>query len=210
MGQKVHPIGFRLGVYRPWDSRWFARGAYGEQLLEDFKIRNFLKKTLKNAEISRIEIEKAGENVRVIIHAGRPGVVIGKKGQEIESLKLELAKRLGKKGIEVSVQEVENPDTDAALVAQSIADQLEKRGSYKRAMKRATTSAMRSGAKGIKICCAGRLNGAEIARTEWARVGSTPLHTIRSNVDYGFAEAHTTYGIIGVKVWICKGEFQHT
>ena len=156
-----------------------------------------------------IEIEKAGDNVRVIIHAGRPGVVIGKKGQEIESLKLALAKLLNRKNVEVSVQEVENPDMDAVLVAQNIAEQLVKRASYKKAMKRATMSAMKSGAKGIKICCAGRLQGAEIARTEWERVGSTPLHTLRSNVDYGFAEALTTYGIIGVKVWICKGEFQH-
>ncbi len=209
MGQKVHPIGFRLGVYRTWDSRWFARGMYGTELLEDFKIRKYLKTKMKHAEISKIEIEKAGDNVRVIIHAGRPGVVIGKKGQEIESLKLELAKLVNRKNVEVSVQEVENPDMDAVLVAQNIAEQLVKRASYKKAMKRATMSAMKSGAKGIKICCAGRLQGAEIARTEWERVGSTPLHTLRSNVDYGFAEALTTYGIIGVKVWICKGEFQH-
>ena len=209
MGQKVHPIGFRLGVYRTWDSRWFARGQYGTELLEDFKIRKYLKTKLKNAEISRIEIEKAGDNVRVVIHAGRPGVVIGKKGQEIESLKLELAKLVNRKNIEVSVQEVENPEMYAVLVAQSIAEQLVKRASYKKAMKRATMSAMKSGAKGIKICCAGRLQGAEIAREEWERVGSTPLHTLRSNVDYGFAEALTTYGLIGVKVWICKGEFQH-
>lgn len=209
MGQKVHPIGFRLGVYRTWDSRWFARGSYGTELLEDFKIRNYLKTKLKHAEISRVEIEKAGDNVRVVIHAGRPGVAIGKKGQEIESLKLALAKLLNRKNVEVSVQEVENPEIDASLVAQNIAEQLVKRASYKKAMKRATMAAMKSGAKGIKICCAGRLQGAEIARTEWERVGSTPLHTLRSNVDYGFAEALTTYGLIGVKVWICKGEFQH-
>lgn len=210
MGQKVNPIAFRLGVYRTWDSRWFARGSYGEQLMQDFKIRKFLNKALKHAEVARIEIEKAGDNVRVIIHAGRPGVAIGKRGQEIELLKQELAKLLKVANVELSVQEVENPDLDATLVAKDIASQLEKRGSYKKATKRATTTAMRSGAKGIKICCAGRLNGAEIARSEWARVGSVPLHTLRSDVDYGFAEAHTTYGIIGIKVWICRGEFQHT
>lgn len=210
MGQKVHPVGFRLGIYRDWMSRWFARDSYGKQLLEDIKIRRFLNKFLYNAEISKIEIEKAGDNVRVIIHSGRPGVVIGKRGQEIDSLRAQLVRLLGgKKSVEVSVQEVKNPEIDATLVAKSIAEQLSGRGSYKKAMKKAAVSAIRGGAKGIKICCAGRLHGAEIARTEWTRVGSIPLHTLRSDIDYGFAEAQTTYGIIGVKVWICKGEFQH-
>lgn len=208
MGQKVNPIGFRLGIYRTWDSRWFARKSYGAELLEDFKIRNFLNNVLEKAEIARIEIEKAGENVKVILHSGRPGVVIGKKGQEIESLRNELVRRLNKKNVEISVQEIKSPELDAMLVAKNIAEQLEKRGSFKKAMKRAAVSAMKSGAKGIKITCAGRLNGAEIAREEKYRTGSMPLHTLRSDVDYGFAEAKTTYGIIGVKVWICKGEFQ--
>lgn len=210
MGQKVHPIGFRLGVYRSWLARWFARGSYGKMLLEDMKIRKYLDGRLKRAEVSRVEIEKAGDSIRVIIYSGRPGVVIGKKGQEIDALRTELSKMLGKKNVEVSVQEIKNSELDAALVAKSIADQLERRISYKKAMKRASASAMRSGAKGIKICCSGRLHGAEIARTEWVRVGSTPLHTLRADIDYGFAEAKTTYGIIGVKVWICKGEYQRS
>jgi small subunit ribosomal protein S3 len=210
MGQKVHPIGFRLGIYRDWISRWFARDSYGKQLLEDIKIRKFLDKSLENAEISKIEIEKAGDNIRVVVFSGRPGMVIGKKGQEIEQLRSQLVALLGgKKTVEISVQEIKNPELDATLVAKGIAGQLAGRGSYKKAMKRASVSALRGGAKGIKICCAGRLNGAEIARTEWSRVGSIPLHTLRSDIDYGFAEAQTTYGVIGVKVWICKGEFQH-
>lgn len=211
MGQKVHPRGFRLGVYSDWDARWFARGAarfYGEQLLEDLKIRKFLNKLLERAEVSKMEIEKAGDNVRVIVHSGRPGVIIGKGGQEIDVVRKKLAAFLNKNNVEVSVQEVKKPEMDATLVARSIAQQLEKRGSYKKAMKRAAQSAMKSGAKGIKIRCKGRLNGAEIARDEWTRVGSVPLHTLRSDIDYGFVEAHTTYGIIGVKVWLCKGEFQ--
>ena len=208
MGQKVNPIGFRLGIYRNWNSRWFARKSYGKDVLEDVQIRTFLNNILVNAEIAKIEIEKAGENVKVIIHSGRPGMVIGKKGQEIESLRNELVQRLKKKNVEISVQEIKSPELDAVLVAKNIAEQLEKRGSFKKAMKRAAISAIKSGAKGIKICCAGRLNGAEIAREEWTRVGSIPLHTLRSDVDYGFAEAMTTYGKIGVKVWICKGEYQ--
>lgn len=208
MGQKVNPIGFRLGVYRTWDSRWFSRDSYGDQLLEDFKIRKYLESALENAEIAKIEIEKAGDSVRVVIYTARPGVVIGKKGQEIESLKRDLAKQLKKQNIEISVQEVKQPELDAQLVAKNIALQLEKRASYKKAMKRAAASAMRAGAKGIKIRCAGRLQGAEIARSEGIRIGSIPLHTLRSDIDYGFAQAYTTYGVIGVKVWICKGEFQ--
>lgn len=208
MGQKVHPIGFRLGVYRDWDARWFARDSYGKQLMEDLTIRKFLDKALDKADVARVEIEKAGDSLRVIIHSGRPGAVIGKKGQEIDFLRNQVIKKLNRPNVEISVQEVKKPEMNAMLVAKSIADQLERRGSFKKAMKRAAASAMRSGAKGIKICCGGRLNGAEIARKEWLRVGSSPLHTLRSDIDYGFAEALTTYGLIGVKVWICKGEFQ--
>ena len=208
MGQKVNPIGFRLGVYRDWDARWFARGSYGKELLEDIKIRRYLNRVLENAEIARIEIEKAGDNVRIVLHSGRPGVVIGRKGQEIETLKNELSSLLKKNNVDISVQEVKSPELNALLVAKNIADQLVKRASFKKVMKRAALTAMKSGAKGIKICCSGRLNGAEIAREEWTRVGSVPLHTLRSDIDYGLAEAKTTYGIIGVKVWICKGEYQ--
>ncbi len=209
MGQKVHPLGFRLGVYRDWFARWFARDSYGSQLMEDLKIRRYLKGKLKNAEVSHIEIEKAGDSIRVIVHSGRPGMVIGKKGKEIDALRTHLSKILGKKNVEVSVQEVKSPDLNATLVAKNIASQLERRVSYKKAMKRSAATSMRSGAQGIKICCAGRLNGAEIARSEWVRIGSVPLHTLRSDIDYGFAEAHTTYGIIGVKVWICRGNYHH-
>lgn len=210
MGQKVHPLGFRLGIYRDWDAHWFAPGkAYGDRVLEDIKIRKFVEKRLNRAEIARVVIDKAGDNVRVVLHSGRAGMVIGKKGQEIESLRRELAKLLGKTSVEISVQEIKKPELDAMLIAKNIASQLERRGSYKRAMKRAATAAMRSGARGIKIRCAGRLGGAEIARTEWTRVGSVPLHTLRADIDYGFAEALTTYGIIGVAVWLCRGEYQH-
>lgn len=207
MGNKVHPLGFRLGIYKDWNARWFARDSYGKQILEDLAIRKFLDKALSAAEVARIEIEKAGDSIRIIVHSGRPGVVIGKKGQEIESLKSHLANTLGKKTVEISVQEVKNTEIDATLVAKNIAEQLVKRGSVKKAMKRAAMTAMKAGAKGIKICCGGRLQGAEIARQEWIRMGSVPLHTLRSDVDYGVAEAKTTYGMIGVKVWICKGEF---
>lgn len=212
MGQKVNPIGFRVGVYRNWESRWFARGfapdSYGQQLMEDLEIRRYLGSVLEGAEVARIEIEKAGDGVRIIVHTARPGVVIGKKGQEIEALKKKLSSKLKKQNIEISVQEVKRPELDAQIVAKNIALQLEKRVSYKRAMKLAAASAMRAGAKGVKIRCAGRLAGAEIARKEGIRIGSLPLHTLRSDIDYGFAQAHTTYGVIGVKVWICKGEFQ--
>lgn len=208
MGQKVNPIGFRVGVYRNWDSRWFARDSYGKQLIEDVQIRKYLKSSLENAELSKIEIEKAGDSVRVIIFTARPGVVIGKKGQEIEAIKTRLAKHLKKPNIEISVQEVKRPELDAQIVAKTIALQLERRMSYKKVTRRASASAMRAGAKGVKIQCAGRLQGAEIARRETIRMGALPLHTLRSDIDYGFAEAHTTYGVIGVKVWICKGEFQ--
>lgn len=212
MGQKVHPKGFRLGVYVDWDARWFARGPvqeYGKKILEDIKIRRYINTTLEQAEIAKIEIEKAADNVRVIIHSSRPGIIIGKRGQEIDVMRKKLMSMLKKNNVEISVQEIKKPEIDAVLIAKNIAVQLEKRGSYKKAMKRAALSAMKSGAKGIKIRCKGRLNGAEIARTEWTRVGSVPLHTLRSDIDFGFAEAHTTYGLIGVAVWICKGEYQH-
>lgn len=209
MGQKVHPVGFRIGVYRPWQSRWFARKkSYSELLLEDLAVRNYIERTLPNAEISQIEIDKAGDNMKVVIHSARPGVVIGKKGQEIDNLRKGLAELVKRNNIEVSVQEIKYPELDATIVGKSIAEQLEKRVSFKKAMKKAAISVMKSGARGVKIRCSGRLGGAEIARDEWIRLGSIPLHTLRSDIDYGFAEAHTTYGVIGVKVWICRGEFK--
>jgi small subunit ribosomal protein S3 len=209
VGQKVNPKGFRIGVYRDWDARWFARRSYGNQIIEDVKLRKFLNQYLENAEVARVEIEKAGDDsVKVIIHSGRPGVIIGKGGQDIETLKKDVSSFLKRPNVEISVQEVKTPELDATLVAKNIAAQLEKRGSFKSAMKKAVASAMRGGAKGVKIRCAGRLGGAEIAREEWERFGQLPLHTLRSDIDYGFAEAKTTYGIIGVKVWICKGEVQ--
>lgn len=207
MGQKVSPIGFRLGIYLDWDASWFARRSYGDQVLEDFKIRDFLNSNLSKADVSKIRIEKAGEGVKVIINSAKPGQVIGKKGQGIESLRRDLAKLLKKENIEVSVQEVKKPELDATVVAKNIADQIERRVSYKKAMKKSASTTLKSGAKGIKICIAGRLGGAEIARSEWLRMGSIPLHTLRVDVDYGFAEAKTKYGIIGVKVWISRGEF---
>ena len=209
MGQKVHPLGFRLGIYRDWDARWFAKGtSYGEFFLEDLQVRRILNAALESAEVAKIEIEKAGDNIRVIIHSARPGAIIGKRGQGIEKLRKKLMDALKKTGIEISVQEIRRPELNAVILAKNIAVQLERRSSYKRTMKRAAASATKSGAKGIKICCSGRLQGAEIARSEWIRVGSVPLHTLRSDIDYGFAEAKTTFGIIGVKVWIYKGEFQ--
>lgn len=210
MGQKVHPIGYRLGVYLDWDSRWFAKKKdYGNKALEDIKIRQFVKETLSKAEVSRIEIEKAGDSVKIIIHSARPGFVIGKKGQEIDLLRSKIAKLLNAASVEVSVQEVKTPELDARLVARAIANELERRVSFKKAMKKAAASTMRAGAKGMKICISGRLNGAEIARSEWTRIGAVPLHTLRADIDYSLAEAHTTYGIIGVKVWICRGEYNH-
>lgn len=206
MGQKVNPRGFRLGIYGDWDARWFAHDSYGKEIIEDIKIRRHLNKLLEAAEIGKTEIEKAGDNVKITVHSARPGVVIGKKGQDIEDLRKDLSSQLKKAGVEISVQEIKNPELNATLVAKNIAVQLEKRASYKQAMKKASDSAMRSGAKGIKIRCAGRLAGAEIAREDWSRRGAVPLHTLRADVDYGCAEAKTTYGIIGVKVWICKGE----
>jgi small subunit ribosomal protein S3 len=209
VGQKVNPIGFRVGVYRDWDSSWFARGkSYSKMLLEDVKIRRYLEKALVRAEVSKIQIEKTGDSVKVIIHTSKPGIVIGKKGQEIDSIRKKLSSLLGINSIEVSVQEVKRPELDAMLVAKNIANQLERRAHFKKVTKRATATTIKSGAKGIKICTSGRLGGAEIARSEWARAGSVPLHTLRSDIDYALAEAKTKYGIIGVKVWICRGEYQ--
>lgn len=211
MGQKVNPRGFRTGIYRDWDAQWFARrGNYAKLLLEDMAIRRYVEKKLRGAEISSVKIAKAGDNIRVDIYSARPGVVIGKQGKEIENVRRDLSKMLGRQTVEVSVKEVDSPGLDAAVVGRGIADQLEKRVSFKKVMKKAAMATMKAGARGIKICCAGRLAGAEIARDEWIRVGSTPLHTLRSDIDYALTEAHTTYGVIGVKVWICRGEYKIT
>ena len=209
MGQKVNPKGFRVGIYRDWDSQWFARrGNYAQLLLEDLKIRKYLDKKLSGAEISVVKIAKAGDNIRIDIYSARPGVVIGKQGREIETLRRDLIKFLGRDTVEVSVKEVDKPELDAVIVAKSIAEQLEKRASFKKVMKKAAMATMKGGALGIKIRCSGRLGGVEIARDEWLRVGSSPLHKIRSDIDYALKEAHTTYGVIGVKVWICRGEYK--
>ncbi len=205
MGQKVNPIGFRLGIHRDWDSRWFAVKEYSDFVLEDHKIRSFLKKRLVQAGVSRVEIERASNKVRIRIYTARPGLVIGKKGVEIENLKRELEKKIDR-DIIIDIQEVRKPEIDAQLLAENIALQLVRRVSFRRAMKKSVTSALRFGAQGIKIACSGRLGGAEMARREWYRKGRVPLHTIRADIDYGFAEAFTTYGVIGVKVTIFKGE----
>lgn len=205
MGQKVNPIGFRLGINRTWDSRWFAKREYSTFVVEDFNIRKFIKKRLYQAGVSKIEIERAANKIRIRIHTARPGIVIGKKGAEIESLKRELEKRISRE-IFIDIQEVRKPEVDAQLVAENVALQLVRRVAFRRAMKKAVSSALRFGALGIKISCAGRLGGAEMARREWYREGRVPLHTLRADIDYGFAEAFTTYGVVGVKVIIFKGE----
>jgi len=206
MGQKIHPTGFRLAVTRNWASRWYATNRnFASMLAEDLEVREFLKKKLKNAAVSRILIERPAKSARITIFSARPGVVIGKKGEDIENLKLELAKRLNCP-VSVNIEEVRKPEVDAQLIADSITQQLEKRIMFRRAMKRAMQNAMRLGAQGIKIMSAGRLNGIEIARTEWYREGRVPLHTLRADIDYGFSEAHTTYGVIGVKVWVYRGD----
>ena len=206
MGQKIHPTGFRLQVTRNWASRWYASNKnFATMLAEDLKVREFLKAKLKNAAVSRILIERPAKNARITIYSARPGVVIGKKGEDIENLKKELALRL-KVPVAVNIEEVRKPEVDAQLIADSITQQLEKRIMFRRAMKRAMQNAMRLGAQGIKIMSAGRLNGIEIARTEWYREGRVPLHTLRADIDYGFSEAKTTYGVIGVKVWVYKGD----
>ena len=206
MGQKIHPTGFRLAVTRNWASRWYATNRnFASMLAEDLEVRAFLKKKLKNAAVSRVLIERPAKSARITIFSARPGVVIGKKGEDIENLKLELAKRLNCP-VSVNIEEVRKPEVDAQLIADSITQQLEKRIMFRRAMKRAMQNAMRLGAQGIKIMSAGRLNGIEIARTEWYREGRVPLHTLRADIDYGTSEAHTTYGVIGVKVWVYRGD----
>ncbi len=205
MGQKVNPIGLRLGINRTWDSRWFAGKSYGSLLHSDLKLREYLNDRLKQAGISRIIIERPAGRARVTIHSARPGVVIGRKGADIEKLRQELSKITGR-DVALNIVEVRKPEIDAKLVAENIAQQLERRVAFRRAMKRAVQSAMRLGALGVRINCGGRLGGAEIARTEWYREGRVPLHTLRADIDYGTAEAATTYGICGVKVWIFKGE----
>ena len=205
MGQKVHPIGFRLGINKTWISRWYAEKDYGALLQEDIKIRTFLKNKLRRAGISKIEIERARDKIGINIFAARAGIIIGRKGSEVEVLKGELQK-LTPKEVHINIQEVRKAETDAQLVAESVALQLEKRMSFRRVMKKSVSSAMKFGAQGIKISCSGRLGGAEMARREWYREGRVPLHTLRADIDYGFAESSTTYGIIGVKIWIFKGE----
>jgi small subunit ribosomal protein S3 len=209
MGHKVNPNGFRLGITTKWVSNWYAeRGAYGDTLLKDMAVRKFLVKKLAQASVSRIQIDRPAKSARVTIHTARPGIVIGKKGEDIEKLKHEVARILGLKpeSVHLSVEEIRKPELDAKLIADSVAQQLERRIMFRRAMKRAVQNAMRLGAGGIKIQVSGRLNGAEIARTEWYREGRVPLHTLRAHVDYAHGEAKTTYGVIGVKVWVFTGE----
>ena len=206
MGQKTNPVGFRLGINRTWDSRWFAeKGEYGDLLQEDLKIRDYLVSELKQAAISKVVIERPHKKCRISIHSARPGLIIGKKGADIEKLRRKLSAMTNSE-THLNIVEVRKPEIDATLVAQSIAQQLERRVAFRRAMKRAVQSAMRLGAEGIRINCGGRLGGAEIARMEWYREGRVPLHTLRADIDYGTAEAHTAYGVCGVKVWIFKGE----
>jgi len=205
LGQKVHPIGFRLGINRNWDSRWFAGKEYSDFVLEDFNIRRFLKKRIFHAGVARIEIERAANKVRIRVHTARPGIVIGKKGADIEKLKRDLEKEINREVI-IDIQEVRKAEVEAQLVAENVALQLVRRVAFRRAMKKSVNTALRFGAQGIKIACSGRLGGAEMARREWYREGRVPLHTIRADIDYGFAEAFTTYGVIGVKVIIFKGE----
>lgn len=205
MGQKVNPIGLRLGIVKTWESRWYAGKKYADYILEDFNIRNFIKKKLNHAGIARIEIERSAKRVRLKIFTARPGIVIGKKGSEIERLKKELESLVSQEVL-IDIQEVRKPEVDAQLVAENIAMQIERRVAFRRAMKRGVTSAMRFGAEGVKIICSGRLGGAEMARREQYKEGRVPLHTLRADIDYGFTEARTTYGIIGVKVFVFKGE----
>ncbi len=206
MGQKIHPTGFRLAVSRNWASKWFANSKnFGSTLKEDIKVREYLKKKLAHASVGRITIERPAKNARITIHSARPGVVIGKKGEDIETLRSDLRRMMGGE-VGLNIEEIRKPEIDAQLIADSIAQQLQKRIMFRRAMKRAMQNAMRLGAQGIKIMCSGRLNGIEIARTEWYREGRVPLHTLRADIDYGLAEARTTYGVIGIKVWVFKGE----
>ena len=206
MGQKVHPTGIRLGIAKDWNSTWYAeKGEYAEQLKSDLEVRDYLTKRLAQAAVSRIQIERPAKSARITIHTARPGIVIGKKGEDIERLRRDVSQLMGVP-THITVQEIRKPELDAKLVAEGIAQQLERRIMFRRAMKRAVGNAMRLGALGIKVCVSGRLNGADIARSEWYREGRVPLHTLRADVDYGFYEAQTTYGVLGVKVWIYKGE----
>lgn len=205
MGQKAHPVGNRLGITRTWDSRWFLKRGYADQLIEDINIRKAIKAKLFHAGISNIEIERMGQRIRVIIHTARPGIIIGKKGAEVEKLRKELEVLSGREAA-IDIKEIRKPEINAQLVAENIALQLEKRVAFRRAMKKAVASAQRFGALGIKVACAGRLAGAEIARSEWYREGRVPLHTFRADIEYGFTEARTTYGAIGIKVWIYNGD----
>jgi len=206
MGQKVHPIGIRLGIVKDWTSKWYADSKdFANLLNNDLEVRAYLKKRLSQASVSRIQIDRPANNAHITIHTARPGLVIGKKGEDIDSLRRDISERMGIP-VHVSVEEIRKPELDAQLVAEGICQQLERRIMFRRAMKRAVQNAMRLGAGGVKVNMGGRLNGAEIARSEWYREGRVPLHTLRADIDYGFAEAHTTYGIIGVKVWIFKGE----
>lgn len=209
MGQKVHPTGFRLGIATDWTSKWYAEGRdYAKFLNSDLEIRKYLKDKLSQASVSRIQIDRPARAAFVVIHTARPGIVIGKKGEDVEALRKEIAKRmdLNINNVKINIEEIRKPEIDAQLVSESVAQQLERRIMFRRAMKRAVSNAMRLGALGVKINVAGRLNGAEIARAEWYREGRVPLHTLRADIDYGFAEAETTYGIIGIKTWIFKGE----
>ena len=207
MGQKINPVGFRLAVNRNWSSRWYANSrTFAPMLAEDIKVREFLKKKLAHASVGRVLIERPAKDARITIFSARPGVVIGKKGEEIEALKAELRRIMGVQQVHVNIEEIRKPEIDAQLIADSIAQQLEKRIMFRRAMKRAMQNAMRLGAQGIKIMSSGRLNGIEIARTEWYREGRVPLHTLRADIDYGLGEAKTSYGVIGIKVWVYKGE----
>ena len=206
MGQKVQPNGMRLGIIKDWDAKWYATGKnYSKTLIQDLQIRRLLETRLKNAAVSRISIERPSENVNITVHTARPGIVIGKKGEDIDRMRRAVSKITGAP-VQIAVEEIRKPEMDARLVAENICQQLEKRIMFRRAMKRAVTSAMRAGALGVKVMVAGRLNGAEIARSEWYREGRVPLHTLRADIDYGTFEAHTTYGVIGVKVWVFKGE----
>ncbi len=205
MGQKINPIGMRVGINRTWDSRWYAGRDYAKKLIEDLKLREYIEERLKPAGISKVIIERAAKNTRVTVHTARPGVIIGKKGADIEKLRSDLSRRAGSDG-SLNIVEVRKPELDAQLVAEGVAQQLERRVSFRRAMKRAVQSALRLGAGGIRVNVSGRLGGADIARTEWYREGRVPLHTLRADLDYGTAEALTTFGIIGVKVWIYKGD----
>lgn len=205
MGQKVNPIGLRLGIVKTWESRWYAGKNYADYILEDHKIRKFVKNKLKHAGISKIEIERSSKHIRLRVFTSRPGIVIGKKGAEISQLKKEIENKVSHE-VMIDIQEVRKPEVDAQLVAENVALQIERRVAFRRAMKRGVSSAMRFGSKGIKIICSGRLGGAEMARTEWYKEGRIPLHTLRADIDYGFIEARTTYGLIGVKVFIFKGE----